>query len=102
MYRFATVAVLLAAALITSATPAETPHGWTIGPVHFTDSPSTGVTAVFVLFDDRRRSCATFGYEDSTVAEGAAKQLTAALATVKAVSCAPPPPPPPSASPPAK
>ncbi|MGP0088500.1 MAG: hypothetical protein ACLPKB_00830 [Xanthobacteraceae bacterium] len=101
MYRFATMALLLAAALITSAAPAETPRGWTIGPVHFTDSPSTGVSAVFVLFDDRRRSCATFGYEDSAVAESAAKQITAALATVKAVSCTPPPPPP-SPSPPAK
>ena len=99
MYRFATMAVLFAAALITSAMPAETPRGWTIGPVHFTDSPSTGVSAVFVLFDDRRRSCATFGYGDSTVAEDAAKQIKAALATVKAVSCFPPPP---NASPPPK
>jgi hypothetical protein len=96
MYRFATMAVLFAAALIASAAPAETPRGWTIGPVHFTDSPSTGVTAVFVLFDDRRRSCATFGYEDSATAEVAATQIKAALATVKAVSCfAPPPTPPP-------
>jgi hypothetical protein len=92
MYRLATIAVLFAAALITSAAPAETPRGWTIGPVHFTDSPSTGVSAVFVLFDDRRRSCATFGYEDSTTAEGAATQIKAALATVKTVSCFPPPP----------
>jgi hypothetical protein len=102
MHRFATVAALFATALITSAAPAETPRGWTIGPVHFTDSPSTGVSAVFVLFDDRRRSCATLGYEDSAVAESAAKQITAALATVKAVSCTPPPPPPPSPSPPTK
>ena len=92
MYRFATMVVLFAAALITSAVPAQTPRGWTIGPVHFTDSPSTGVSAVFVLFDDRRRSCATFGYEDSASAEGAATQIKAALATVKTVSCFPPPP----------
>jgi len=91
MYRLATTAALFAAALITSAAPAETPRGWTIGPVHITDSPGTGVSAAFVLFDDRHRSCATFGYEDIATAEGAATQLKAALATVKAVSCFPPP-----------
>src|ERR1700674_1920381 len=99
MYRFATMALLFAAALITSAVPAQTPRGWTIGPVHFTDSPSTGVSAAFVLFDDRRRSCATFGYQDSAAAEGAATQIKAALATVKTVSCFQPPP---SAAPPPK
>jgi hypothetical protein len=95
MYRFATIALLFAAALITNAVPAETPRGWTLGPVHFTDSPSTGVSAAFVLFDDRRRSCATFGYADSAAAESAATQLKAALATVKSVSCFQPPPTPP-------
>ena len=97
MYKLATTVVLFAAALIASAEPAETPRGWTLGPVHFADSPSTGVNAVFVLFDDRRRSCATFGYQDSATAEGAAAQIKAALATVKAVSCSPPPRPPPPA-----
>ena len=99
MYRFATLAALLATGLIASEVPAETPRGWMIGPVHLTDSPSTGVSAVFVLFDDRRRSCATFGYADSAAAERAATQVKAALATVKAVSCSAPPPnspPPPS------
>jgi hypothetical protein len=92
MHRFATMAALCAAGLIASASPAETPRGWTIGPVHFTDSPSTGVSAVFVLFDDRRRSCATFGYGDNTAAEEAATKIKAALTTVKAVSCSPAPP----------
>jgi hypothetical protein len=60
------------------------------GPIQdITDDAGASGGVGFVLYDDKRLPCATFGYLDRQAAQGAVRNITAALADAKSVSGTP-------------